>query len=204
MRQNIQIWTFHIFYIVFARREEPSTILTNSALKAPSSLQIEELTGLYREGLRNAEEEQKILNEEPNDIIKNVGILQALRMASETEPPRNPQPKNPRNPKRQKLETDGAAESPGLSPSAPSNASRLKGGSSSVRSGSVPAAREAIEPSVKLEEGSEGIKGPAGERAGKFFVGAEVAYKQAKIKEDGSQWIQCNIKSITEVGNKKR
>jgi len=166
--------------------------------------QIEELTSLYREGIRNAEEEQKILNEEPNDIIKNVGILQALRMASETEPPRNTQPKNPRNPKRQKLETDGAAESPGLSPSAPANASRTKGSSSSVRSGSVPAAREAKEPSVKLEEGSEGIKGPAGERAGKFFVGAEVAYKQAKVKEDGSQWIQCNIKSITEVGNKKR
>ena len=137
-------------------------------------------------------------------MIKNVGILQALRLASEIEPPRNSQPKNPRNPKRQRLETDGAAESPGPSPGAPTNPSRLKGSSSSVRSGSVPASREAKEPSVKLEEGSEGIKGPAGEKAGKFFVGAEVAYKQAKVKEDGSQWIQCNIKSITEVGNKKR
>lgn len=172
--------------------------------QAPSSQQIEELTSLFREGIRNAEEEQKILKEEPNDVIKNVGILQALRLASETEPPRNSQPKNSRNPKRQKLETDGAAESPGPSPGAPTNTTKLKGSSSSVRSGSVPAAREAKEPSVKLEEGSEGIKGPAGERAGKFFVGAEVAYKQAKVKEDGSQWIQCNIKSITEVGSKKR
>ena len=136
-------------------------------------------------------------------MIKNVGILQALRLASETEPPRLSQPKNSPNPKRQKLETDGAADSPGLSPSVPSTTAKLKG-SSSVRSGSVPAAREVKEPSVKIEEGSEGLKGPAGEKAGKFFVGAEVAYKQAKVKEDGSQWIQCNIKSITEVGNKKR
>ncbi|KAL8823426.1 MAG: hypothetical protein Q9191_005866 [Dirinaria sp. TL-2023a] len=167
----------------------------------PSSQQIEDLTSLFREGIKNAEEEYKILNEEPNDVIKNVGILQALRMASEIEPPRNSQPKNPRNPKRQKLDTDGAADSPGPSPSAPT--AKLKG-SSSVRSGSVPASREVKEPSVKLEEGSEGLKGPAGEKAGKFFVGAEVAYKQAKMKEDGSQWIQCNIKSISDIANKKR
>ena len=25
-----------------------------------------------------------------------------------------------------------------------------------------------------------------------------------KMKEDGSQWILCNIKSITDVGNKKK
>lgn len=57
---------------------------------------------------------------------------------------------------------------------------------------------------VKVEEGTEGSKGPAGERAGKFFVGAEVAYKQAKQKEDGSQWIQCIITSVQDIGNKKR
>ena len=37
----------------------------------------------------------------------------------------------------------------------------------------------------------------------KFFVGTEVAYKLAKPKEDGSRWIQCNITSISEVGNIK-
>lgn len=175
--------------------------MLTSNVEEPSSQQIEELTNLFREGIKNAEEEQKILNEEPNDVIKNVGILQALRMASESEPPRNAPPKNPRNPKRQKLDTDGTVDSPGLSPSA--STMKVKG-SSSVRSGSIPASREAKEPSVKIEEGSEGLKGPAGERAGKFFVGAEVAYKQAKVKEDGSQWIQCNIKSISDIGNKKR
>ena len=167
--------------------------------------QIDDLSYLYREGLRLAEEEQKILNEEPNDVIKNVGILQALRMASEIEPQRNPQNPKSRNPKRQKLETDGAADSPGPSPSAPSTTNKLK--SHSVRSGSVPLVKEfkeIKEPVVKIEEGLEGNKGPAGEKAGKFVVGAEVAYKQAKMKEDGSQWILCNIKSITDVGNKKR
>ena len=52
-------------------------------------------------------------------------------------------------------------------------------------SGPVPSTRE-IKPGpvVKLEEGSKGSKGPAGERAGKFHIGAEVANKQAKPKEE--------------------
>lgn len=130
-----------------------------------------------------------------------------------------------RNPKRQKLgpeTTDGAADAPSTTSSTTATANvqvmapnvvipaRAKGASAGpVRSGSVPtaaaAAREVkAEPVVKIEEGSEGSKGPAGERAGKFFVGAEVAYKQAKPREDGSQWIQCNITSITEVGGKMK
>ena len=168
---------------------------------------IDELTVLYREGVKLAEEEEKILKEEPNDVIKNIEILAALRSASETEPLRTTQPASkPRNPKRQKIETDGSAESPAPipSPSVVLPAARIKG-PSSVRSGSVPSTREVKpEPVVKVEEGSEGSKGPAGEKAGKFFVGAEVAYKQTRPKEDGSQWIQCNITSVTEIGKKKR
>ena len=175
---------------------------TNLFATAPSVKDLDELAGLYREGLKLSEEEQKILNEEPNDVIKNVGILTALRTASEIEPPRNPQPSKSRNPKRQKLDMDGAADSPGPSPGVATSASRLKG--SSVRSGSVPSTRDVKESSVKIEEGTDGGNGPSAERAGKFFVGAEVAYKQAKMKEDGSQWIQCNIISITDAGNKKR
>ncbi|CAF9903282.1 MAG: SAGA HAT/Core module component [Heterodermia speciosa] len=176
---------------------------TGKAIR-PTMQQIDDLAQLYREGLRVAEEEQKILNEEPNDVIKNVGILQALRQASEIEPRNSQNPKS-RNPKRQKLDTDGAADSPGPSPISVSTTNKLK--THSVRSGSVPLVKdfkEPKEPVVKIEEGSEGSKGPAGEKAGKFVVGAEVAYKQAKMKEDGSQWILCNIKSITDVGNKKR
>ena len=73
---------------------------------APKVTEIDELAALYREGVRLAEEEEKILKEEPNDVIKNIEILAALRSASETEPVRAPQAvSKPRNPKRQKLET---------------------------------------------------------------------------------------------------
>jgi len=161
---------------------------------------VDKLQEFYRQGVRLAEDEQKMLNEEPSDVIKNIGILAALRTASETEPIRLPAQAKPRNPKRQKVETDGALDSPVPSPSLPSAVNRLKG-TSIIRSVSVPPKQE---PVVKTEEGSEGIKGPAGEKAGKFFVGAEVAYKQSKQKEDGSQWIQCNIMMITDIGNKKR
>lgn len=182
-------------------------LLTDCGLApAPTVKEIDELLVLYREGVRLAEEEEKILKEEPNDVIKNIEILAALRSASETEPVRPPQVvAKSRQVKRQKIETDGAADSPAPpipSPSVVLPAARVKD-IKTVRTGSVP--REVKqEPVVKVEEGSEGSKGPAGERAGKFFVGAEVAYKQAKQKEDGSQWIQCNITSIAEVANKKR
>ena len=168
---------------------------------APSTSDIDELQDLYREGVRLAEEEQKMLHEEPHDVLKNLSILQALRAASETEPARNSQAKS-RNTKRQKLDTDGTNDSSGLSPSVATSASRLKG--SSVRSGSVTSIGGGKEASVNVEEGAEGFKGPAAEKAGKFSVGAVVAYKQAKMKEDGSQWIQCNIISITGEGSKKR
>lgn len=172
-------------------------------LSAPTLVQMDDLQAQYREGLKLSEEEQKILNEEPNDVIKNVGILIALRTASETEP-RNSQQSKSRNPKRQKLETDGTVDSPGPSPGAPTSAAKLK--AEKVRSGSVPTVKEVKEPKepvVKTEEGSEGVKGPSAERAGKFFIGAEVAYKLAKTKED-PQWIQCEIINIDTAGNKKR
>ena len=141
-----------------------------------------------------------MLDEEPSDVIKNIGILTALRTASETEPSRLPPSSKPRNPKRQKLDNDGTIDTAPPSPTPPTLMNRLKG-TSTVRSVSVPPKPE---PMVKIEEGTEGSKGPAGERAGKFFVGAEVAYRQSKPKEDGSQWIQCHITNVTEIGNKKR
>lgn len=167
---------------------------------APTVKEIDDLQELYREGVRLAEEEQKILDDEPSDVIKNIGILTALRTASETEPSRIPAGIKPRNPKRQKLDTDGATDTAPSSPTPPTAINRLKG-TSTVRSVSVPPKPESM---VKIEEGIEGSKGPAGERAGKFFVGAEVAYRQTKPKEDGSQWIQCHVTNITEAGNKKR
>ncbi|KAL8918069.1 MAG: hypothetical protein Q9208_007591 [Pyrenodesmia sp. 3 TL-2023] len=177
--------------------------LEGKMAEPPSLAQIDDLLALYREGLKLAQEEQGILRDEPYDVIKNVGILTALRTASEIEP-RNASQGKSRNPKRQKLDTDGTADSPGPSPSVPTSASKLK--AEKARSGSVPTIKETKEPKepiVKTEEGSESVKGPSAEKAGKFFVGAEVAYKLAKTKED-PQWIQCEIINIDTAGNKKR
>ncbi|MGI4815521.1 MAG: hypothetical protein ACRYGG_19585, partial [Janthinobacterium lividum] len=103
-------------------------------------------------------------------------------------------------PKPNKVEAETAiTDSPGPSPGFAS--ARLKSGSS-VRSGSVVSARESKEP--KFEDGFESAKGPSAELAGRFHVGAEVAYKQGKMKEDGSQWIICNIIRVLQTGTKKR
>ena len=143
-------------------------------------------------------------------MIKNITILAALRTATENTEAGNrlaPQPTKPRNPKRQKVDTDGTAESPSVpSPGSNSAVNKLKG-QNVMRSVSVPRQQQAAEVVVKLEDGvggAEALKGLAGEKAGKFFIGAEVAYRQTKPKEDGSQWIQCNITNVTGDGNKKR
>lgn len=164
------------------------------------------LEALYREGLKLSEEEQKILNEEPNDVIKNVGLLTALRTASESEPSRIPPSQKPRVNKRQRLDAppkvdvDGLAESPGPSPSVVISASRLKG--SSVRSGSVASvtAKDGKEAVVKIEDGVEGGKGTLPENRTKLTVGAEVAYQPTKEGD----WIQCTIISVSGEGKKKR
>ena len=143
-------------------------------------------------------------------MIKNITILAALRTATENTEAGNrlaPQPTKQRNPKRQKIDTDGATESPSVpSPGSNSAVNKLKG-QNVMRSVSVPRQQQAAEVVVKLEDGvggAEALKGLAGEKAGKFFIGAEVAYRQTKPKEDGSQWIQCNITNVTGDGNKKR
>lgn len=171
----------------------------------PSVDELDALDSLNREQMKLAAEEWSMLNEEPVDLIKNMEILAALRTASGQEPERvlPPTTKN-RKPKAPKpTELDGAADSPGPSPSvATSSSTRLKG-TSTARSGSVASVRDEKE-KVKVEEGAEGIKGPVAERGAKFHVGAEVAYKQAKQREDGSQWIQCQIVGIQDLGNNKK
>lgn len=148
-----------------------------------------------------------MLNEEPTDLIKNVEILKALSEASAREVPaqRASAAPKPRKPKPARSDLDGAADSPAPSPSVQIPAVRIKG--SSVRSGSVSSTRDGRDSTVKIEkieDGYEGSKGSSAERAGKFFVGAEVAYKQTKPKEDGSQWILCILKNVSGTGDKKR
>ena len=145
-----------------------------------------------------------MLNEEPTDLIRNIEILQALRTASsESNAQRNGLPSKVRKPKAPKSETDGAADSPGPSPGLSISAARLKG--TFARSGSVASARDGKESSIKIEEGLDGGKGSSAERAGKFVVGAEVAYKQPKTtKDDTGDWIQCIITKVIDLGNKRR
>lgn len=51
----------------------------------------------------------------------------------------------------------------------------------------VASVRESKDGVVKMEEGNQGTKASSAERAGKFFIGVEGAYKQAKLKADRSQ-----------------
>lgn len=170
----------------------------------PTVREIDALQDLYREGLKLAEEEQKILKEDPNGAIQNIGILTALRTASEIDPPtRTSTALKPRNPKRTKLDGDMNIESPAPSPgmiAAVPIHPRLKG--SSGRSGSVSSAiRDA---SVKMEDGFDGAKGESAEKAGLLVKNAEVAYKQSKIKGVEGEWIQCLIISVGGEGKQKR
>lgn len=160
------------------------------------------------EGIRLVEEEKKILREEPCDLMKNFELFRALRAASESEPPRIPSNKARNLKNKPKGDTDGAADSPGpvfLKPSTGDStySETFREAEPGLPAGSASSLKEVKDPSVNAEEGSDSGRGLA-EKAGKLVVGAEVAYKQVKMKDDGSQWIQCIIKSINEVGNKKR
>ncbi|KAI9851155.1 MAG: SAGA HAT/Core module component [Thelocarpon superellum] len=198
-----------------ARAAEVSRLIVESEDKmgadaAPSVREIDRLQEYYREGLKLAEEEQKILKEDPNGAIQNIGILNALRTASEIDVPRASTALKPRNPKRTKIDTDVAIESPAPSPSIASTAShpRLKG--SVGRSGSVSSiAKDGKDTAVKIEEGLnasgvEGVKGTSAEKAGLLVKNAEVAYKQSKVKDFEGEWIQCIIISVTGEGKQKR
>ena len=153
---------------------------------------------MYRENVKLTSDEKAILLEEPHDLIKNVEILAALRSHTESNQQRGPPPLKARKLKGTKPDMDLAVESPGPTSVTPTtSAARVKGAAG--RSGSVPFTREGKETAaaaVKLEDGGAG---GAAERAGRLVPGAEVAYKQAKPKEDGSQWIQCTILSVQDA-----
>ena len=168
---------------------------------------IDELQALYRELLKLSAEENRALNEEPTDLIRNVEILKALSEASREATREAPSQRSStlsknRKQKPSRGDVDGAADSPGPTPSVQVPQVRVKG--SSVRSGSVASTRDSKDSIVKSEDSLDETKGSIAERAGKFVKGADVAYKQAKPKEDGGQWIQCTIMSVIEVGNKKQ
>jgi hypothetical protein len=194
---------------IFEEHWDVAWIFSNGYLTEPSLNEIDELDSYHRQQLKLSEEEKAILRDEPTDIIKNLGILIALRSASEADP-QSRAASVPKQRKR-KTEADGsAADSPGPSTAVVSDKlNRLKGStqrSTSVSSTQAREAREAREGiAVKSEEGVEGTKSTLAERTGQLVVGAEVVFKHNK-KQQGveGEGIQCIIKSISGEGHKKR
>ncbi|KAK1146501.1 hypothetical protein N8T08_002930 [Aspergillus melleus] len=168
-----------------------------------------QLDALYRQMAKLCEDERAILQDEPSDVIKNLGLLTALRQASEMEAPLNRASALGKS-RKKRTDVDGSAtDSPGPSGPSFSDKANRKGGvhrSTSVSSVQARDGRESRESvHVKVEEGAESTKGMVAERTGQLTMGAEVVFKHNKNKQGvEGEGIQCIIKSITGEGNKKR
>ncbi|KAI2831286.1 hypothetical protein CBS147343_3855 [Aspergillus niger] len=177
----------------------------------PSLSEHNQLDSLYRQMSKLCDEERAILQDEPSDVIKNLGLLTALRQASEAEAPQNRAATFSKS-RKKRNELDGSAtDSPGPSTTAlPDKVGRTKGGvqrSTSVSSTQVRDSRDIRDSGVyvKVEEGTEGTKGTLAERSGHLVVGAEVVFKHNKNKQGvEGEGIQCIIKAISGDGVKKR
>ncbi|EED21526.1 SAGA complex component (Sgf29), putative [Talaromyces stipitatus ATCC 10500] len=172
----------------------------------PLLAEINQLDSWYRQVLKLSEEEKAILLEEPSDVIKNLGLLTALRSASEAETTISRAASLPKSSK-QSIARDGTASHASNSALLSDKLSRVKGSaqrSSSVSSsGHAKDGRDSV--SVKLEEGVEAAKGAVAERSGQFFIGAEVVFKHSKNRQGvEGEGIQCIIKGISGEGYKKR
>lgn len=152
--------------------------------------------------LKLCEDERAILQDEPSDVIKNLGLLTALRQASEAEAPLSRAASLSKSRKKRNDVDGSATDSPG--PSGVSDkGSRSKNGTQRSTSVSSTQVRDNVQ--VKIEEGSESAKATPAERNGQLAVGAEVVFKHNKNKQGvEGEGIQCIIKGITGEGNKKR
>ncbi|KAF3392180.1 SAGA-associated factor 29 [Talaromyces pinophilus] len=175
----------------------------------PTLAEINQLDSWYRQVLKLSEEEKAILLEEPSDVIKNLGLLTALRSASEAETSMSRAASLPKSSK-QSFARDGTASHAATASNSallPDKLNRVKGStqrSSSVSSsGHAKDGRDSV--SVKLEDVAEGAaKGTIAERSGQLVIGAEVVYKHNKKQGAEGEGIQCIIKSIYGDGYKKK
>ncbi|KAI9036342.1 SAGA-associated factor 29 family protein [Aspergillus affinis] len=175
----------------------------------PTLSEHNQLDALYRQMAKLCEDERAILQDEPSDVIKNLGLLTALRQASEMEAPLNRASALGKSRKKRNDVDGSATDSPGPSGPSFSDKANRKGGvqrSTSVSSAQARDGRESRESvHVKVEEGAESTKGMVAERTGQLTMGAEVVFKHNKNKQGvEGEGIQCIIKSITGEGNKKR
>lgn len=182
----------------------------DSYIVEPTLAEINQLDSWYRQVLKLSEEEKAILLEEPSDVIKNLGLLTALRSASEAETSISRAASLPKSSK-QSFARDGTASHAATASNSallPDKLNRVKG--STQRSSSVSSSGHAKEGrdsvSVKLEDVAEGAaaKGTIAERSGQLVIGAEVVYKHNKKQGAEGEGIQCIIKSIYGDGYKKK
>ncbi|GIK04606.1 SAGA HAT/core module component [Aspergillus viridinutans] len=175
----------------------------------PTLSEHNQLDSLYRQMSKLCEEERAILQDEPSDVIKNLGLLTALRQASEAEAPFNRAASLVKS-RKKRSDVDGSAtDSPGPSgPPVSDKIGRIKGVQRST-SASSPHTRDGREirdsVMVKIEETAESIRGTIAERNGQLVIGAEVVFKHNKNKQGvEGEGIQCIIKGISGDGPKKR
>ncbi|KAL4900949.1 hypothetical protein BDW74DRAFT_160862 [Aspergillus multicolor] len=169
----------------------------------PTLSEHNQLDGLYRQMLKLCEEERAILQDEPSDVIKNLGLLTALRQASEAEAPMSRAASLSKNRKKRNDMDGSATDSPGPSGGLSDKGGRSKGGTQRSTSVSSTQIRDNVQ--VKIEEGAESSKATPAERNGQLTVGAEVVFKHNKNKQGvEGEGIQCIIKGITGEGTKKR
>lgn len=129
-----------------------------------------------------------LLNKELAGLIKNVSILSAQYTADEQGSQHAPQPSKIRkqrdpssNMRRCRRLAWSSTQRGHIQDALEVQLDREK------RKRVVASVRESKDGVVKMEEGNQGTKASSAERAGKFFIGVEGAYKQAKLKADRSQ-----------------
>ncbi|KAL4869784.1 hypothetical protein BDV12DRAFT_196011 [Aspergillus spectabilis] len=170
---------------------------------SPALNEHNQLDSLYRQMLKLCEEERAILQDEPSDVIKNLGLLTALRQASEAEAPMSRAASLSKSRKKRNDMDGSATDSPGPSGGLSDKGGRSKGATQRSTSVSSTHVRDPVQ--VKIEEGTESTKGTLAERNGQLAVGAEVVFKHNKNKQGvEGEGIQCIIKGISGEGNKKR
>lgn len=156
-----------------------------------------------REESKYSEQLVALLKDPGQNLIEKASLLSALHPATEPQP-RSASTTKARNPKRAIGETDSAIGSP--APSNDVNVEKIKKSKTHMqRSTSVASQAPREGQPAKLEDGVDGARGSAAEKAGTLKVGAAVMYRPNKASHNfDGEGIQCTIKNLQGDGVKKR
>lgn len=163
----------------------------------------DKLEAVMREESKYSEQLVALLKDPGQNLIEKASLLSALHPATEPQP-RNAASAKARNPKRAIGETDSAVGSP--APLSDANVEKTKKSKTHMqRSTSVASQVPREVQATKPEEGVDGARGSAAEKAGTLKVGAAVMYRPNKASHNfDGEGIQCTIKSLLGDGAKKR